>query len=171
MEKEKMNEFLKEQLERVNYWLSFGEAKNGALIAFNMALMAMLIELFKYAPLLCTITLICLVLSNCMCLLSFVPDLTSHNAENKNSVDINSVNLLFYSDIAKLDKEQYIDALKTKYTDLFKESSLVGKRELDYVSEIYTNSCIAARKYHLFRKAVHIDLIAMVLVAVSFMVA
>lgn len=166
-----MNEFLKEQLERVNYWLSFGEAKNGALIAINMALMALLIELFKYAPLLCTITLICLALSNCICLLSFVPDLTSNNAGNSNSIDIKSINLLFYSDIAKLDKEQYIDALKIEYTDLFDKESFEGKRELDYVSEIYTNSCIAARKYHLFRKAVYIDLIAMVLGAVLFMVA
>ena len=51
------------------------------------------------------------------------------------------------------------------------KESFEGKRELDYVSEIYTNSCIAARKYHLFRKAVYIDLIAMVLGAVLFMVA
>ena len=28
-----MKEYLKEQLERTNYWLSFSEAKNGALVA------------------------------------------------------------------------------------------------------------------------------------------
>lgn len=34
-----------EQLERTNYWLSFAEAKNGAIIAINVALIASLIAI------------------------------------------------------------------------------------------------------------------------------
>lgn len=34
--------FLDSQLDRVNYWLSFAEAKNGALLALNVAALALL---------------------------------------------------------------------------------------------------------------------------------
>lgn len=164
-------DFLKEQFERVNYWLSFGEAKSGALIVINLALMAIIIGLFSYSPVICTIALISLVLSNGVCLWSLLPDSSSHNNEMDSQIDYGKINLLLYSDIAKLSKEQYSNALRTEYADVFKEHSLKSKREVDYVSEIYTNSCIASRKFCLFRKAVYIDYIAMLLCVVLFIMA
>ena len=37
-----MLEYLKEQLERSNYWLTFSESKNAALVAFNVAIIAII---------------------------------------------------------------------------------------------------------------------------------
>ncbi len=46
-----------EQLEKTNYWLSFAEAKNGAIIAINVALIAGLITVFDKAPIFCVIAI------------------------------------------------------------------------------------------------------------------
>lgn len=40
-----MLEYLKEQLERSNYWLTFSESKNAALVAFNVAIIAIIGEI------------------------------------------------------------------------------------------------------------------------------
>lgn len=39
---EPLVDFLNSQLDRINYWLSFAEAKNGALLALNVAALALL---------------------------------------------------------------------------------------------------------------------------------
>ena len=43
---DKIETHFENQLERTNFWLSFAEAKNGAIIAINVALIAVLITIF-----------------------------------------------------------------------------------------------------------------------------
>ena len=74
-EKNNRIEFLKDHFERINYWLSFAEAKNGALVAVNIAIMALIIDLFSYAPCLCAFILCCLTISSIICIVSFWPNL------------------------------------------------------------------------------------------------
>ena len=65
------------QLERTNYWLSFAEAKNGAIIAINVALIAVLITIFDKAPIFCVIAISCFLVSCTLSLISFIPNTKS----------------------------------------------------------------------------------------------
>ena len=66
-------DFFEKQFDKINYWLSFAEAKNGALIALNVAIMAALISIFEVIPVLSALIIILLVISSIICLLSFMP--------------------------------------------------------------------------------------------------
>lgn len=59
------------QFERTNYWLSFAEAKNGAIIAINVALIAVLITIFDKAPIFCIVAVIFFLISCSISLISF----------------------------------------------------------------------------------------------------
>ena len=61
--------FLLNELERVDKWLSFGEAKNAALVAFNVAVLSVNMD-FGF-PLLLTILRLFTVLSMAISLMSF----------------------------------------------------------------------------------------------------
>lgn len=169
--KKETNEFLKEQLERVNYWLSFAEAKNGILIAVNIALMTFVSDLLSYAPMLCAFILSCMVISSIICIASFIPNLKTHADIKGTNTDVNALNLLFYSDIAKLKEEQYADLLKDKYKDVFDEHSFNSSIAKDYISEIHINSIITNRKYCYFRVALDVDLVPLALCIVLFIIA
>ncbi len=186
-------DFLKEQLERTNYWLSFAEAKNGAVIALNIAIMTIMVDLYSYAPTLCTVVLSLLTVSCIICLISFLPDLKNYkNNDNNQQYSImkklflklklhskkdysqdksKKINLLFYADIAKLNEEQFIDSFKQSYENISKENSYVNKIEEDYLSEIYLNSCIAKEKYELFSIAGIIDVLTLFLCIFVFIIA
>ena len=179
-------EFLKEQLERTNYWISFAEAKNGAIVAINIALMTIIVDLFSYAAELCVFALSCLIVSNLICLISFFPNLKTHwkkeddkgnidkeklSGEKSAKNDDSELNLLFYSDIAKLSEEQYKEQVRIKYGEQFGEKCFNNKIAFDYLSEIHINSCIANRKYILFKYAIKSDIFALVLCIIIFIVA
>lgn len=70
-ENEKVISFLCTELERVDKWLSFGEAKNAALVAMNIALLSVGVE-FKCKSLFLGLR-ICVVISMLIALLSFWP--------------------------------------------------------------------------------------------------
>lgn len=164
-------EFLKEQLERTNYWLSFAEAKNGALVAINLATMAVIVELRSDEPVFCTIVLILLIFSSIVCLTSFFPNLKTHSENPKFNEDDSNLNILFYSDIAKLSEEQYIKKIVTNYGNELDEETLDKTIAKDYMSEVHINSCIAHRKFIMFKRAIKIDILALVLCILFFIAA
>ena len=92
MDIKELTKFSKEQLERTNYWLAFAEAKNGALIAVNIAMMTIIVHLFSCAPYLCAAVLICLTGSSLICLKSFFPNLSSHSNNTKADGNTNTLN-------------------------------------------------------------------------------
>ena len=60
---DKIETHFENQLERTNFWLSFAEAKNGAIIAINVALIAVLITIFDKAPIFCIVAVIFFLIS------------------------------------------------------------------------------------------------------------
>lgn len=164
-------DFLKDQLERINYWLSFAEAKNGAVMAINIALMTIVVDLFSYSPCLCALILCSLTVSSIICIVSFWPNLKTHADNKGKSIDCDQLNLLFYSDIAKLTEEKYKKEIKTKYKDIFANCNSDNKLVEDYLSEIHINSTIANRKYCFFTLAMKVDILSLVLCIFMFIIA
>lgn len=164
-------EFLKEQLERTNYWLSFAEAKNGALVAINLAMMAVIVELRSDAPKCYTLVLILLGVSSIVCLTSFFPNMKTHSDNPNFQEDSSEMNMLFYSDIAKLSEKQYVTRIETNYKNELDEKILATTIANNYMSEIHINSCIANRKFGMFKMAMKIDILALVLCILFFIVA
>lgn len=164
-----MKEFLKEQLERTNYWLSFSEAKNGGMVALNIAIIAVCTQVADIPFIIQTIICCIFFCSTIICLLSFYSNL-KNKIGNKKKESINGLNLLFYSDVAKIkDADTYLNALKDNY-----ELEILGtekKLYYDLITEIIINSEITVFKYIMFNKAMFVDTIGVVILIISFVVA
>ncbi len=160
--KNKMIEHFEKQLERTNYWLSFAEAKNGALIAINVALTAALITLFDKAPIFCIIAISFYLVSCILSLISFIPN-TNSRPEAKVILNNENNNLLFYGDIATIgNTEKYIELSIKKYFP--GQRILVNDRLVyDLASEIIINSRITTKKYRDFKRALKVDFLAVFL--------
>ncbi len=164
-----MKEYLKEQLERTNYWLSFSEAKNGALVALNIAFMAVCTQVSNMNVVFCSLTCIILLVSSVFCLLSFYPNLSNKFQRNQNGVAANA-NLIFYGDIAKMqDKNMYINSVENRYHININ----ANEREQcdDLATEVLINSQITILKYKLFKYAVRVDVCAVIVFIVGIICA
>ena len=163
-----IEQFLETQLDRVNYWLSFAEAKNGILLGVNIAIIAVLINMFNVAPILCTICILFLLISSLCSILSFIPNLGK--ASKKDTTFINdNVNLIYYADIALFENyEQYLNSVKKRY---FSNTTINSVMELDFAEEIVINSKICIKKYKRFDQAIKVDVISVILIAIFFVIA
>lgn len=159
-----------EQLERTNYWLSFAEAKNGAIIAINVALTAGLITVFDKAPIFCAIAISVFLVSCIVSLISFIPNTKSR--PDKNEIEnTGEKNLLFYVDIASIGTiEEYIKLSINRYFP-DEEMDIVNELVYDLASEVLINSRITVKKYKNFKNAVKIDFIALVMTIIFLCVA
>lgn len=140
------------QLERTNHWLAFAEAKNGALIAVNVALLAAVMSVFDKAPVFCVAASSCFLLSCVLSLLSFFPNMGKNVSEK---------NLLFYGDISEIGTtEEYMEQNGERY---FSGEKTVQAHRLAYdlASEVIINSRITVKKYNWFKKAVKMDFLAL----------
>jgi len=146
------------QLDRSNYWVSFAEAKNGAIIAINVALMAVLISIFDKSPIFCVISISCFLVSCVYSLYSFIPNTNSVPDRNIALSDGN-LNLLFFGDIAKIETtEKYIELSIKKY---FSDRDIpFNALVYDLAREVFINSQIAFKKCRDFKQAVKIDFFA-----------
>lgn len=147
-------EFYEKNLERVNYWLQFAEAKNAAVIAFIVAILAVIysgdvIGNAWFNIILTVIYVISLVAS----LISFFP-------QYKKDVNVSAGqyktedNILFWNDIAKYSIEDYIN--KVNVVNANENNTNASEIERTYVEEIITNARIAQFKYSMFKFAVKI---------------
>lgn len=160
--KNKIIEHFEKQLERTNYWLSFAEAKHGALIAINVALTAALLTIFDKAPVFCIIAISFYLVSCVMSLSSFIPN-TNSRPETKVILNNEDANLLFYEDIATIgDTEKYIELSIRKYFS-GQGMSVNDRLVYDLASEIIINSQITAKKYRDFKRAIKVDFFAVLL--------
>ena len=100
-----MQEQLKEIFDNVNNWVTFAEAKNAAIIAFNVACISCIwdIEGIKEIKILPYIWGLGIIVSTIMALISFVPQTGKGISDNEKQSD--SDNLLFFKDIAKYSKK------------------------------------------------------------------
>ena len=168
--KNDLSEHFEKQLERTNTWLSFAEAKNAALIAFNVSMIAVLSDVLSDYIVLLVILAILLLISTIVALLSFMPEIKNVSSDEKDVQEAN--NLLFFGDIAKCnDKTDYIEKTKKRYflsidTEIENENI-----NTDLASEILINSRLTVKKYNLFKVALMIDFLFLMLTAVFFIIA
>lgn len=162
-------EYLEKQLERTATWLSFAEAKNAALIALNVALIAVIINLFSTAPVLTVLTIITTVVSSILCLLSFLPNLSSKANNGMDTYCNKRPNLVFFKDIAECrSSQEYVGLLQNEY---FHGNNCARKQIRDLAEEVLINSKITVEKYKLFTWAMKVDIASFILLVAMLIVA
>lgn len=172
----RVEEFFEKQLDRTNTWLNFAEAKNAALIAVNIAVIAVVANLFDKVRILTVIMVAVAMVSSLICLYSFLPNLIN-KPDNKGRSSSTNPNLIYFEDvdaIATADDsvETYIKQVAEKYfpdksLDKIKSNNFI----YDLASEIIINSQITVRKYKLFKWALKVDLLAFILTVIVFIAA
>lgn len=157
-----IQELLKEIFSNVNNWLVFAETKNAAIIAFGVAILAAITsaDFFKGNAIMFSIFIAGIVLALLIALLSFAPKRGKNKESNR--VPTAADNLIFYSDIAKYNKTEYIKALAKQYLKKDIQADQIEQIELDYSEEIVYNSNLANHKYDLFKCSLYIILAMMV---------
>jgi hypothetical protein len=148
-------EQLKDISANVNSWLTFAEAKNGALLALDSGLalaitsivldrcMPRLLLWYFYSAISFTVVSLLVVL------LSFLPQ--SHPSQGKPRSVCEQDNLWFYGDIAQYDSQSYLEALRMSIAETdVPENRLC----VDLAGQVIANSRIAVRKYTYFRAAI-----------------
>lgn len=156
------NVFLEKQLERINYWLSYAEAKNGALLVINIAILAVMANFFETIPEICAVVMIILIISSVYCLYSFFPDLSNSYKEKEVTCNSSTLNLLFWGDINKIkSSEDYLKLLKERYYTNLRDDDVYNLIAKDFAEEIMINSHITVKKYFLFRRALYVDIVAL----------
>lgn len=182
----KMYEMLEKILEDTTNWLSFAEAKNAALIAFNGVWGAICIDKFLeckskdiafiYA-FLCILCIVSVIIS----LISFIPKMfTSDRFEEylKSKLKQQSIddNMLFYGDIFKYSPKEYFESFQKNILKLgenkiekYESDKMMFEKQL--ALQIVTLSTIAYKKYYLFKIALHITISPLVLVVIGIVIA
>ena len=164
-----LEEHLEKQLERVNSWLSFAEAKNVGLIAANIAMLAVIIGLFQEAPVFCVVAGIITLISCALCLISFMPNLSSEVLSRKKQKydSQKEYNLIYYKDeIGNV--KTYVELINKKY---YEGKASVSNKAKDLAVEVMVNSQITMNKYMWFGYALKVDLLAIACVIILFIVA
>ena len=168
---EEVEGYFEKQLERVNSWLSFAEAKNAGLFAANIAILVVVIGLFNTVPVFCVVAGIITMASCAVCLCSFRPIFNS-KLIRKGVIKYDShkdYNLIFYMDIAEIDDLNiYISLVNKRY---FSNKGYFSNKAKDLAYEVMENCKITREKYRMFSKAVLIDLVAFVSIIILFIAA
>lgn len=165
-----INIFLEKQLESVNKWLSFAEAKNAAIIAFSGVMLKLAFDVYvKHNFDIWLIGAILLfTLSMLLSLISFLPSLTNKPEANESEEQIDeNVNLLYFGDIARFSNEHvFIECIQKKYFD--KDTTLIiDTRTIDLAKELIINSTIAVNKYQKFTWSLRCSIIGLLGVVIS----
>jgi hypothetical protein len=162
-----MEEKLEKISENINKWLSFAEAKNAAIIAFNGGA---IFGLFKMAPQnsefnnlhpAMYLFLIFLFISLYISLSSFTAKLNPEKFNKLENIS-NDDNLLFYGHICKYNSETYLEKIFIRYGECREPS----KYEKDLANQIVINSKIAVEKYKKFNcslKCILLGIIAFII--------
>lgn len=159
--------FFEKQLERVNYWLSYAETKNAAMIALNVAICAALISM-SLSDRLYVIAMVGLLVSTIILMVSFFPFL-ANKASKREKAKI-AENYIFFGDIALIDNaKDYISNVNTCYFNGQKQNSESDKLVLDFANEIIYNSRFACRKFVAFKWALGIDVLAVACIVIQFL--
>lgn len=171
---EKSNDVeIEEKLEKVfsnvNDWLKFAEQKNAALLVLNGGIIWGVTRVLAKVEGLGDVSYwssltgyVFLVASAIICLISFLPVLDEKwfKPEEKESSD----NCLYFGDIAKYSKSDYLKLLCEKFElNDYKPNSF----ELDLSSQVVTNAEIAVDKYKRFKLASKLTISAVVAFSIS----
>ena len=127
-----IQELLKEIFNNINTWLAHAEAKNAAIIAFNITCLSFIWNMKDIDKIRTFFYIICIgmLLSTIIALISFFPQLDKKN-KSKNPYPEND-NLIFYKDIAKYCQEEYIKAIFKQYVQIDIPDTEIQKIERDF---------------------------------------
>lgn len=161
--KEKLENIQKEIFENVNHWLDVAEAKNFALLAFNIAVIAVILQITDMNLYLYGIVSI-FIISTIIVILTSIPKINNIFWKSKGTDSVRD-NLLFYFDIADYYSQDYLEQLYIRYIDNQNNISIVqlGNLNLHYAQEIVENSKITCKKYIGFKRAAILDIIGFIL--------
>ena len=110
-----------------------------------------------------------MLLSTIMALISFFPKTGKETKGQGTRGDQD--NLIFYMDIAKYNKEQYIKAIFKQYMKIDILESDIQKIEKDFSAEITYNANIVIRKYKWFSYAMKTDIFVLILLLIAVIMA
>lgn len=166
-----VQELLKEIFNNVNSWLAHAEAKNAAIIAFNIACLSFIWDIKDINEIKVFAYFICIgmIISTIMALISFFPMMGKENG-NKSIHSVRD-NLIFYKDIAKYSKEEYIKAIFKQYMQIDILDSEIWKIEMDFSEEITYNAYVTITKYKWFNNALRTEMVMLILLAVAIVIA
>lgn len=162
-----IEEHFEKQLQQTNYWLSFAEAKNAAIIVFNVTLIGLLFDSLNENHIMFLISSILFVVSCLISLYSFLPNM---NSKAKNTIDEENCerNLIFYGDIAKIGKtEEYIKLTIKEYFPEIEDIAL-SKLAKDAASEVHINSQITVNKMNLFKRTAKFNGFGLIIMALPY---
>ena len=171
-EKEVLEE-LEKIFSNVNQWLNFAEVKNGALLAFNFTLLGFLSQDSRFnnsyfLPVLYVIMLI----STIIVLISFMPNggIKIFNILTKYVLlaEPRTNNLLYFEKICFYKNDEYLRAIRDRYfgLDFPNQRDKRIQEQLDYVEEIIINTKITTVKYFLFKLALKLCILAIIIIGV-----
>ena len=163
--KEKM-QFLEKNLDRMNYWLQFAEAKNAAAIAYITAILIIVCTtgVIPSATWLILITAV-YAAGIIIALASFFPRYHV-DVYNRDGEYDDKDNYLFWLHIAKYAVPDYIRAVKTKFFEE-NEAECYLRSETMYAEEIIANARIAKAKYEMFKWVVRCCVIGTLMIPIS----
>lgn len=165
-----LEKHFEKQLEKVNTWLSFAEAKNGLLIGFNIAAINIVVEHYSQYQVISTIIILLFIISGIISLLSFLPRLNNRSLK-KGKSEKAGYNLLFFGNIAELnDVNVLLDKTVERYFLTYDKKEYSNK-VIDLANEVLINSQIAKLKYSYFKKALLIDILIFILAILLFIIA
>ncbi len=166
-----IQDLLKDIFNNVNNWLTHAEAKNVAIVAFNVACLSLISEIKDIANIKILYYIVCvgMLLSTIMALISFFPKMGKETKNQGSRSD--SDNLIFYIDIAKYDKEQYIKAIFKQYAGIDILDTEVQKIEKDFAEEITYNATVVIRKYKWFNCAIKTEILMLVMLVITLIAA
>lgn len=175
---------LKEIFENTNRWLQFAEAKNGALIGINGLFLFKSVDyLFEVINGELEINILIVgfmtavfFLAIIIALISFLPNTsvikvtTEDVSDNDNSCGDRI--LIFFEEISRYKNPSvYLRDIYKCYLDTNVRIKSLNKIELDYAKEILINSRITSYKYSLFKRAIKLNFIAIVIFCIFLIIA
>jgi len=168
---EMIQDLLRGIFNNVNNWLTHAEAKNAALVAFNVACLSFLWDMNITTAIKILYYIVCagMLISTILALISFFPKMGKETKDQSAHSDHD--NLIFYVDIAKYNKEQYIKAIFKQYAKMDILDTEVQKIEMDFAEEITYNATVVIRKYKWFNYAIKTEILMLVILVITLIVA
>lgn len=162
-------ELLQKIFDDTNTWIHFAEAKNAALIAFNIALITAITssDMLKAIPPLTILIIVGLIASTLCAIWSFNPINTRLDRSALKGVN---ANLLHFAYIASLEPDEYLLRLYSTYWGVSNiGSDALPQIEKDYSNQIVENARIALRKQKCFTTGLYI-VISMLLCLIALVI-
>lgn len=164
-----MKDELNKILSNVNDWLKFAEAKNAALVAFNCAAVAGIMQAYPTdKPELMIfkgIMIALFAISICVSIYTFLPVLSrtfnyQKYDETKFEAEKEKLNCYFFSHHSKINCKQLLSLLHFKTSA---QNPVVTNIEMDIADQIINNAEIAMSKFKLFSFAAYLTFASVVL--------